>query len=560
MIIIELVYNLSILAALCVFSGFIAKRWNNTTTTGKILQGLLFGGVALFGMLNPFEISPGIIFDGRSVVLSLGALFFGPLAGAIAAGIAIIARLIIGGEGIFMGVSLILASVIIGVMFHQQSLKKQVSFKALFLIKFGILVHIVMLLLMVLLPSSMRIETLQTIGITVLLAYPVATVIIGKILHDQEKEAELFKELSASENRFRNLVENAFDAIYQMTGRNYIYANPSFCKLTGYSLEELTSTDFEFTRLLTDKSLDIVEQRYLARKQGVSIPAQYEIEIRDKNGKIKNVEVSTVTIGNNEDVHVMGIIHDITERKKSVEEIRGKNHELRNLNEEKDKLFSIIAHDLRGPFGAFLSLIEIMADEKEELTTEEFRQYARSIHRSAGSVYKLLEKLLDWSRLRRGAIDMQRAEIDPRDLVNECVNEYREAASLKDIELYNHVSKGMIVNADEKMIQSVFRNLLSNAIKFTPRGGAVSLDARWKENGMVEFAVSDNGIGIAENAMEKLFALNSYDVSNGTENEPGTGLGLMICKELVDKHGGCLWAESTEGKGSTFYFTIPALN
>lgn len=560
MIIIELVYNLTILVALCVFSGFVIKRWNKSTLSGKVLQGLLFGGVAVFGMMNPFVVSPGVIFDGRSVVLSLGALFFGPVTAVVAALITLVARLIIGGGGSLMGISVIISSTVIGMLLHPYFLKNPDRIKSLFLLSFGLLVHIVMILLMALLPSDLRLETLQTVGITVILVYPLATIIIGKVLHDQERTSQLFADLKSSEMKFRTLVENAFDAIYLMKNRNYIYVNPSFCELTGYTTDEVISTEFEFTKLLTEKGRSFIEKRYQARKNGETLPARYEIEIKTKDGSVKNCEISTVSLGGSGDVLVMGMIRDITKYKRAEEEIRRKNEQLKISIEEKDRLLSIIAHDLRGPFGAFLGLVEHMADENEELSKEEYRKYAGSIFESASKAYELLEQLLEWSRIKRGVISLETGEVEAGELINDSVTEIQGAANQKEIQIHRKINGELFFKADKKMIQSVLRNLLSNAVKFTPRGGAISLDAVKYENGTIEISVSDNGVGMPENDINKLFSFNSRVSTPGTEGESSTGMGLIICRELVEKHNGKLWVESAKGKGSTFYFTIPVLN
>ena len=560
MITIELVYNLSILIALCVFSGFISKRWSKTTLLGKILQGLLFGSVAVFGMLNPYVMSPGTIFDGRSVVLSLGALFFGPVTAVISATITIVARLMIGGGGSLMGVSVITASALIGVLLHPYCIKNPDRIKSPFLLSFGLLVHIVMILLMALLPSQIRLETLQTLGITIIILYPLATIIIGKVLHDQERTHQLFADLKSSEMKFRSLVENAFDAIYLIKNRNYIYVNPSFCEITGYSEDELLSKDFDFSALLSEDGREFMEKRYQARHLGEDLPSRYDIGIITKTGSHKHIEVSTVSLGNNIDILVMGVMRDITQRKQAEEEIYRKNEELRLSNEEKDRLLSIIAHDLRGPIGSFLGLVEHMADENEVLSVDDFRKYSRSIHKSASNAYELLEQLLDWSRIKRSGVSLVIDRIEAGEIIGECIGEVQEMAKHKEISIHKRITEELVFHADRNMLQSILRNLLSNAVKFTHRGGSVSIDAIRIQNNAVEFSVSDNGIGMDQDHLSKLFSFKHQVSTPGTENEPSTGMGLIICRELVEKHNGKIWVESAKGKGSTFYFTIPGLS
>jgi PAS domain S-box-containing protein len=556
MIILDVLYNLAILTAASVLAGFIDNRWKRTTITGVVLQGLLFGGVAMLAMLKPFTFTEGIIFDGRSVVLSLGALFFGPVAGTIAGAIAVITRLAIGGGGAIMGISVIASSVIIGILFHLQRKREAFNIKASYLLKFGLIVHVVMIFLMGTLPSEMRLETLQTVGITVILAYPLATVIIGKILSDQENKIQLISKLSASENKFRGLVESAFDAIYLMKNRNYSYVNPRFCELTGYSEKELTSGDFDFKQLLTPKSLEVIENRYKQREEGKPVTPQYETQIMTKEGKIREVEVSTVALQNGHDIEIMGIMRDVTERKEFERKLSERSRELAQLNEEKDKLFSIISHDLRGPFGAFAGMLELMADEKEQFSAGQLREFSAKLLKSADSQNRLLNNLLDWSRLKRGITSLNYSSIDLGELIEECINEFQAIALQKEIRINNHIAEGLKVYADENMLSTVYRNLIYNAIKFSYRGGEIAIESKLA-NGCVQSSVSDKGIGMDSETLHNLFKPVNNLPTPGTEGEPSTGLGLIICKEFIEKHGGKIWAERKAGKGSVFLFTLP---
>ncbi|MDP2423172.1 MAG: PAS domain S-box protein [Bacteroidales bacterium] len=556
MIILDIFFNLTILVTVSVIAGFVDNRWKRTTLTGVVLQGLLFGGVAMLAMLKTYALSPGIIFDGRSVVLSLGALFFGPVTGIIAVIIAVITRLMIGGTGTLMGVSVILSSVVIGLFFYQYRKKRPFRLNTLNLLMFGLLIHVIMVLLMIALPSSMHFETFETVAATIILVYPLATIIIGKILSDQENRSQLLVDLQTSEQKFRGLIESAFDGIYLMENRNYTFVNPSFAKLTGYSQEELTAPGFNFNQLLTENSSGSVEQRYQARKNGEAVPPQYETQIKTHSGSIKDVEVSTVPHTSKDKLMVLGIMRDVTDRKHAEELIRMKNQELGQLNEEKDKLFSIIAHDLRGPLGAIIGLLEMMADEEDPMEAGELRHISKNMLKSTKLLYSMLENLLDWSRIKRGIIAMNVKEFDLQTLINHCVFEMQELASRKEIVIDNLVRDKLLFPVDENMFYSVFINLLSNAIKFTRRGGQVRVSAAQKRLDCLEFSVSDTGIGMDEDTMQHLFSLNSRTSTPGTEGEPSTGLGLVICKEFVEKHGGEIYAESQLGIGSTFAFTL----
>jgi PAS domain S-box-containing protein len=241
MLIVQLVYNLAVLVAASVFSGFIDARWDRNTITGKILQGITFGLIAVVAMLNPFILTPGIIFDGRSIVLSLCSLFYGPVAGIIAGSMAFVTRIIIGGGGTIMGVSVIISSVTIGLLYYFARRNKRISLSNAQLYIFGIVVHVVMILLMSLLPGSFVKETLRTVGISVILFYPFATVLIGKILFDQENNYKLNRELRESEEKYRTLFNNdlAGNFITSISG-NLILCNQAFARIFGFdSVDEI---------------------------------------------------------------------------------------------------------------------------------------------------------------------------------------------------------------------------------------------------------------------------------------------------------------------------------
>lgn len=326
--------------SLSVLSGFIDARFNRIFLSGKIFQGFLFGITAIIGMLYPFVLTEGIIFDGRTIVVSLCTLFFGPLSGGVAVVLSAGFRIYLGGAGVIMGVLTVAAAFLIGYIFFrykQKSSKQIVTNLQLYLL--GLAVHVVMLALIFSLPSERRIEVYQTIGITVLGVYPIMTLIIGKILYDQEGTGRLFSSLKNSEEKFRTLVEHAFDGIYMMTEKNYTYVNERFCELTGYSSEELTSADFDFNLLLTEKSKEIVRQRYLTRKRGETLPVTYEMEILTKNGMVKEVELSTASIGSKENLQIIGIMRDITDRKKSEEELKAAKERMQILVEGTPHLF-----------------------------------------------------------------------------------------------------------------------------------------------------------------------------------------------------------------------------
>lgn len=248
---------------------------------------------------------------------------------------------------------------------------------------------------------------------------------------------------------------------------------------------------------------------------------------------------------------------DITERKRAEEIILGKNEELQKINGEKDKFFSIIAHDLRSPFNGFLGLTEIMAEGLERMTLDEIQSIAVAMRNSAANLYRLLGNLLEWSRMQRGLTTFNPKSFILMPKISECMFFALEAVNKKEISITFDVPENLEVFADSEMLGGIMRNLVTNAMKFTHRGGSILVSAKPVSGNLVEISVKDSGIGMSQNMVDNLFRLDVNTNRKGTEGETSTGLGLMICRDFVEKNGGKLWAESEERKGSTFRFTLP---
>jgi len=238
------------------------------------------------------------------------------------------------------------------------------------------------------------------------------------------------------------------------------------------------------------------------------------------------------------------------------EEIREKNEMLQAANAEKDKFFSIIAHDLRGPLGAFMEATKILTDELPNMSEEEIREISGEMNKDASRIYALLENLLQWSRLQRGVLKFEPVEQNLSLLANNAINPLLSSAEKKNDSVDLNIPGNLMINADSHMIETVIRNLVSNAIKFTP-GGKIVVSAEFDNAGHVRISVKDNGIGIPPEMKDNLFSLTSRASRPGTDGEPSSGLGLLLCREFVDKHGGRIWVESEQGKGTEFFFTIP---
>ena len=254
---------------------------------------------------------------------------------------------------------------------------------------------------------------------------------------------------------------------------------------------------------------------------------------------------------------MIGTNYEITALKLAEETANKTNEALNKVISEKDKLFSIIAHDLRSPFTGLLGLSEVLARKSSELTPEEISKLSKLLNESASNIYKLIDNLLEWAQLQKDTIAFLPKEIQFLEIISKCVDISAQAATLKEIEIIHNIPLGLKIYADEKMLEAVCRNLLSNAVKFSWRGGKITITAKEIENSMLEISVTDNGTGIPEKVLSQLFSIGDKIRKKGTEDEPSTGLGLILCKEFVEKNRGQIWVTSKVNVGSTFHFTVP---
>ncbi len=231
---------------------------------------------------------------------------------------------------------------------------------------------------------------------------------------------------------------------------------------------------------------------------------------------------------------------------------------LKELNATKDKFFSIIAHDLKNPFQALLGFSETLYTRHNELTDKEIKEYSKIIYESSQNLFNLLGNLLQWSKSQLGNIKVSPEKINLSDIYDEATSLLTLTAEKKNIKLQNNIPDNFLVFADKHIVSTVLRNLVNNAVKFTNKGGEITTFAEIKNNEAI-IAVSDNGIGIKPENIDKLFKIDYSYSTKGTENEQGTGLGLILCKELIEENNGRIWCESTYGKGSSFYFTLPVI-
>lgn len=257
--------------------------------------------------------------------------------------------------------------------------------------------------------------------------------------------------------------------------------------------------------------------------------------------------------------YLVGVIHDITERKKSENSLKESEKQLKELNTTKDKLFSIIAHDLRSPFNSIIGFSELLTVNSADLDPEEKEKFCSIINVAAKNTLILLDNLLNWAKSQTGQLRFNPEKVLFSTVIQEIITLKKSLAKAKNITLDYFSTAEIEVYADINMLKTVLRNLISNAIKFTELGGNIRVLATLKDQ-HVEITISDDGIGMNEEKCKELFKIASNTTTIGTANENGSGLGLVLCKEFVEKNNGTIWVESKEGKGSNFKFTLPLGN
>ncbi len=379
----------------------------------------------------------------------------------------------------------------------------------------------------------------------------------GKLINVVEIKRNITEELKAkktaeqAEAKFKSIFENAIEGIYQSSGEGRIItANKALLDMLGYSnMEEFSNIPASQFYVNPDDRKAF--QALMDRDGKVS---DYEIRLKRKDGsEITVLENSRAVIDPEGNIlYYEGMIQDITNRKAA-------ENAIRSLNLQKDKFLSIVSHDLRAPFNSILGFTEMLLDDKAEFTEAEKKEFLQFIKQAAEQQLHLLNNLLDWSRLETGRIRFEPRPIDLHELVGRSIVSLAGNALRKNIKLFTNIPERTIVNVDENLMLQLFGNLISNAVKFTPQKGKVWVDFIESQGKFVKIAVRDTGVGIPKEDFDKLFRIDTKYFSRGTEGEEGSGLGLALVAEVVQRHGGTITIDSQVGQGTSFIFTIPAV-
>ena len=375
---------------------------------------------------------------------------------------------------------------------------------------------------------------------------------VGRDITDRKKAEQSLKE---SEIKLNVILQSTADGILAIDANGkVIKTNERFAQLWRIPQRIIESGD---SKTLLDSVLGqlIDPDKFISKVKMLYNSSDEDLDqIYFKDGRIFE-RYSAPLIMPDKSLGRVWSFRDITKQKHAEEEINSRNKQLSTLNAEKDKFFSIIAHDLKSPFNGFLNLTELMAQRSDDFSLAEFAENSKLLNESARNLYKLLENLLTWAQMQRDTITFIPKEFNLYDTILQNIEIINQRALQKGITIINEVPAFERIYADEKMVDTIFRNLLSNAVKFTGKGGKVFIKSVLSDNDII-ITIEDTGIGIPENDIEKLFKIEEKVSTAGTEGESSTGIGLLLCKEFIERNGGNIWVESEKGKGSKFIFTL----
>lgn len=259
---------------------------------------------------------------------------------------------------------------------------------------------------------------------------------------------------------------------------------------------------------------------------------------------------------NNRPVKMIGTAQDVTEQKRIQKQLEDYANEVKRISAQKDKFFSIMAHDLRTPFQGLISFSEFISKNYDKLSKKEIIRFSEKINENARQLLSLMNNLLEWSVLHTGRSKFKREKLNVCEIGSDVIKVLTPTAFSKKIVIKNDLDNKCAAYADSNMLRSCFHNLISNAIKFTPVNGRITVSS-FSEKDYINIRISDTGVGINKDDIEKLFRIDVKHTTQGTNKEKGTGLGLILVKEQIEKNGGRIWVESEQGKGTSFYFTVP---
>ena len=566
----NLINNIALLVSLSIVHTLIMRRWKQGTLTYQILSGLVFGAVVVVGMMNPLRLIPGIIFDGRSIIISIAGLFGGPITAVITVALTAAYRLWIGGVGTVMGISVISESAALGVAYHYLRRRRPEALRPAYLYLFGMLVHLVMLLLTLTLPGGVSGPVFYQIAVPVIVIFPVATLLVCMLFLDQESRLKAEEGLRRSEEKYRELVENVNSIIVRWTPNGVItfvneyglrffgYAEPEIIgqRLIGTILPETEATG----RNLAEMIQNIVEDpdRYADNENENLCREGRRVWVRWRNRAVTDDQGRTVEI--------LSVGNDVSERKRMEADHERLEDQLRQSQkmEAVGLLAGGVAHDLNNLLSPILGYGEMLIVDAD--LQDKQRHDIAQIVEAGERARDLVRQLMAFGRKQT----LEVKALNLNDVISAFANLLRRTLR-EDIDVSLRLAPGLrLVRADRGQIEQVLMNLAVNAQDAMPAGGdliietnEVYLDQEYalrhpdlSPGQYVALTVSDTGAGMDPLTQARIFEPFFTTKAMGK----GAGLGLATVYGIITQHGGNVSVHSEPGKGTTFNAYLPAID
>jgi PAS domain S-box-containing protein len=363
-----------------------------------------------------------------------------------------------------------------------------------------------------------------------------------------ERQAEQLSLINEELKKLSAVVQKTGNAVLIMENDGRVeWVNDGFTELYNYNIFDLNET-YNWNLIDAPFNEQMKEMANQAIREKTSLTFESVIKSKDND----DIEVQTTLTPL---VDSSGRVRKLIAIDTDIRRLKNAERQLKQLVAMKDKFFSIIAHDLKNPFNSLMGVSQLLIDKYDQYDKEKILKFLDNIHSVSKQTYDLLVNLLDWSRSQTGRMKFSFDRLSLNEVVNQSIQLLQSNANEKSVELQNNISEDTYVYADRNTLNTVLRNLISNGIKFSYARKKVEINSSFIDD-MVQVSISDEGVGIPPNKIPQLFRLDQNYSTKGTNNEEGTGLGLILCKEFVEKNGGTIDADSEKGKGSTFRFTL----
>ncbi len=583
---INLINNIAFLVALVAAAQVVSARFQHDSFQRQLLLGVVFGLTTWLGMLNPVTFAPGLIFDGRSIVLSLTGVVGGGLAAFIAATIAALYRYHLGGVGAYVGITVIVVSALLGVLARAWWNKYPTPPRPIEYFLLGLIVQLAQLAVFTQIPDGAGYRFIAEAWWILLLLYPLATLLLCLIFRDQalrerEKQALQAAQEAAIRERgmLRTLIDTMPDLIWLKDPHGvYLACNHRFELFFGASEREIVGkTDYDFVDTDLADFFRANDKKAMERQT----PTVNEEEVAfasDGHRELLETTKLPMHTASGELIGVLGIARDITQRRFTESELASYRHHLEELvatrtaelaaakdaaesaSRSKSVFLANMSHELRTPMNGVLGMIDLARRRMSDPTGIDQLNKAQL---SASRLLNILNDLLDLSKIEAGRLELEEAPLRLAETVNHVASILEHTAKEKGLALIIEIPEPLAalpLRGDSLRLEQILLNLAGNAIKFTEHGrvtlrvSATELDA---DAVPVRFEISDTGIGIDAATQSRLFQSFEQADSSMTRKYGGTGLGLAISKHLCELMGGSIGASSAPGEGSTFWFVVP---